>query len=343
LIVDGTAGSGPIDVGGGTLAGSGDISDSTITVTDGIVEPGLTPTGLTVTGDTSFSGGTINFTATGSGVDALHTQYVVGAGGSINLDGATLNVIAATPEVGDRYYIVRNDSGNPAAVSGTFANYAHGDAVPAGDGTYFRIFYNDGPNNDVVLVRQGPLAVTDVVQHGETAPAQNSTITQITLTFNGIVDSLTGAVTLTALVRHANAQVPLTTYSQIVGEQTVYTIRFGNGNETTYLRGPLGNQVYALQDDYYQLDIDHSQVQSAGNALDSDVADVFFRYYGSTHTDYATVDAIDLTRFRQAMLGNPDYQQYFEQFDFDGDGDLDVNDYDHMRLNYARRINPPTP
>ncbi len=69
--------------------------------------------------------------------------------GSINLAGATLNVVPSfTPQVGDKFTLVENDAIED--VVGTFAGLAQGATITAG-GVNFKIAYNGGDGNDVVL------------------------------------------------------------------------------------------------------------------------------------------------------------------------------------------------
>jgi len=355
MTVDGIAvGSGSgnctINVAGGVLTGVGTFNGD-IAVSAGSLLGGNSPVGLKVGGNTAFSGtGAMQVNVAGTGGNATYSQLVVNTG-TLNLNGATLNasdIDIAT--VGDRYSIVKNNAGT---ISGQFNGLANGMAVAVGGGQYMRVLYY---SNEVVLLKMAPATVNLVgsVLHtsGDAIAAgldNRSVVSEIVVKFDGIVDSLnlgTGT-TLQARSRQAGNNVSMNA-TRVVSESpgdvftTTFTIHFGNSGASTYLRGPLGNQVYSLQDDNYAFKINAAGINvGGGSSLAGNVVDNFFRYFGDTDVvSYGTVDAVDLTRFRMALLNNPSaLPQWDSWFDLNGDGNLtQTPDYDQMRLNYARRL-----
>lgn len=116
----------------------------------------LTP-GLNVSGNVSFAPGTaltlnLNGTTAGTGYGQLEVD------GTVDLRGSTLSfTVGYTTAGGDSYKIVDNDGAD--AVIGTFAGLPAGSAIRVG-ADYFRIAYNGGDGNDVVLTRLEILPVT---------------------------------------------------------------------------------------------------------------------------------------------------------------------------------------
>lgn len=131
-----------------TLGGGFALSGSlTLSAAGAVLGDGAGPT-IVNSGALTLDGGTIltaqvNGLVPGSG----HSQFVVT--GVVNLGGATLDTfgtIAASP--GDAIVLIDNDGGD--AVVGTFAGIANGGTVSL-NGQDFRLFYNGGDGNDVVL------------------------------------------------------------------------------------------------------------------------------------------------------------------------------------------------
>ena len=135
----------------GILGGSGTVGiiDNSL---GGVVSPGSSP-GILTSSNVVFSGASSDFTvelagpAAGSGYDQLNVR------GTNTLGGATLNVTAGfglsnAPAAGDTFTILNNDAAE--AITGTFAGLANGATFTA-DSLNFRINYNGGTGNDVVL------------------------------------------------------------------------------------------------------------------------------------------------------------------------------------------------
>jgi autotransporter-associated beta strand protein len=137
-----------INVGGGTLGGSGTVGD-VLVADNGALAPGAS-TGILHTGDLSLAAGADFFvelagTAAGTGYDQVALT------GTVNLAGANLAVSPINgfdPNPGDSFTILANDGSD--AIGGTFAGLAQGATFSAGS-TQFRINYTGGDGNDIVL------------------------------------------------------------------------------------------------------------------------------------------------------------------------------------------------
>src|SRR5262249_1647100 len=151
LLVNGSITSSVTVTSPGTLGGNGTITGNVSG--SGTVAPGTSPGILTING---------NFTPTGlialevnapyATAGADYDQIVVnGAANTVNLGGATLTFAQATagaPAPQRVLTLIQNNTANPTVAS---ASPANGATVTLGTAT-FRIFYNGGDGNDVVLV-----------------------------------------------------------------------------------------------------------------------------------------------------------------------------------------------
>ncbi|HZQ84625.1 MAG TPA: hypothetical protein VFA83_07295, partial [Acidimicrobiales bacterium] len=94
----------------------------------------------------------------GTGYDQVN---VIGA---TNLNGAFLDVVPGfQPTVGQQFTIINNDGSDP--VQGTFDGLAQGAGFGAG-GAFFKINYQGGDGNDVVLTATGPPPVSILTAPG---------------------------------------------------------------------------------------------------------------------------------------------------------------------------------
>lgn len=158
LTVTGTLTSGVmIQSGADVITGNGSIGG--LDFRAGELRPGLSDPGiLTIDNEFDASGnvGTATYfveihgDTPGVGYDQL---IVNGAGvflsGNVNLDVA----LSYGTTLGEEFAIIKNESGNPT--SGTFAGIAEGDYILV-SGNYFKVNYNAGDGNDVVLTRENP-------------------------------------------------------------------------------------------------------------------------------------------------------------------------------------------
>ncbi len=141
-------------LGFGGFGGTGTVG--TVNIVQGAVSAGTltSPTGILNTG-------TLNFTANGNyackiggpapGANGHDQLNVVG---TVNLNGARLAPVpwgTYRPAIGDQFTIIRNDGADP--ISGTFLNAPEGAVFGGALNTAFRITYQGGDGNDVVITR----------------------------------------------------------------------------------------------------------------------------------------------------------------------------------------------
>ncbi len=135
---------------GATLGGSGTVGDI---LGEGIVAPGASPGCLTSSNLTFAATGNYRVELNGTTPCSGYDQMIVR--GTNALANATLTVIPAfppgQPAVGDQFVILNNDGADP--ITGTFAGLPNGATFNVGD-IGFRINYNGGTGNDVVLTVQ---------------------------------------------------------------------------------------------------------------------------------------------------------------------------------------------
>ena len=133
-----------------TLGGSGTVG--TIAA-DGIISPGSSP-GILNSSDVTFSStGTFTVELTGPNPGSGYDQLNVA--GAVNLNNATLTVVPAftTPvSIGQQFVIINNDGAD--VITNTFNGLPNGAQFSTG-GYFFRINYNGGSGNDVVLTLLG--------------------------------------------------------------------------------------------------------------------------------------------------------------------------------------------
>jgi autotransporter-associated beta strand protein len=185
---DGIMSKAPVAVGFiGTLGGTGTVSQ---VVVYGKVSPGHSPGILTTSnlllGSSSTYAVEINGPAPGNGYDQINVN------GWVALGGGALNISAGySGSTNQQYVIIKNNSAAP--VTNTFSGLPEGATLTAANGDQFRISYQGGDGNDVVLTQ---LSV-----------ASPSQIGGITLLPNGNISITgTGAPNLTYTVQ-ANADL----------------------------------------------------------------------------------------------------------------------------------------
>jgi autotransporter-associated beta strand protein len=151
LVINGSQPLIPVTVdAGATLGGSGTVG---AIAAYGDISPGNSPGILNSSNVTfsSFGNYTVELTGPnpGSGYDQLNVS------GTVSIANATLTVIpnfTAPVSIGQQFVIITNDLAD--AISGTFNGLANGAQFSAG-GYTFRINYNGGSGNDVVLTLWG--------------------------------------------------------------------------------------------------------------------------------------------------------------------------------------------
>jgi autotransporter-associated beta strand protein len=131
----------------GTLGGTGTVG--TI-LCNGTLSPGASPGILTSSNLTFSATGDYLVELTGTTPGSGHDQ--VNVRGTNNLANATLNVTTSfppsKPSIGDQFVIINNDGAE--AITGTFNGLPNNATFTVGD-LGFRINYNGGDGNDVVL------------------------------------------------------------------------------------------------------------------------------------------------------------------------------------------------
>ncbi len=135
--------------------------------------------------------------------------------------------------------------------------------------------------------------------------AQRSLVSQVKLTFDGLIDIAVGAFSV--IQRGTNNPVILNTPAVVVNAgQTVVTLSF----QGSLTRGPNSGLV----DGFYQLTVDGTKITRAGMGLDANrdgtggdsyvfgdqEADKFFAYYGDTDGD-GQVGVAEFGQFRTAF------------------------------------------
>jgi autotransporter-associated beta strand protein len=149
LLVNGSQpGSAVTVLAGATLGGTGTVGQVT-GLASGTLSPGTGP-GILTTGNLAFNSGFsvalgLSGGGPGSGYDAIN------AAGTVSLGNSTLILsLGYTPLVGDTFLLINNDGTD--LITGTFKGLAEG-ATLSLNGMMFRISYQGGTGNDVVLTR----------------------------------------------------------------------------------------------------------------------------------------------------------------------------------------------
>ena len=166
---------------------------------------------------------------------------------------------------------------------------------------------------------------------------QRSTVNQLVLTFDGLVDIDFNAFTVTQRSdgdgTATGTAVATSFTTSTPGDNTVATITFDSLTR---------NGVGALEDGNYQLTVDGSQVRRSGTDLElgsnvvfGDVAaDGFFSLYGDD-TGNRIVNVVDLLSFRESYLVPSSDADFNADMDFNGDGNINVIDLLNFRGNFG--------
>lgn len=315
------------NLNGGTLGGNG-LVQANVNNPGGIVSPGDSPGQLTIVGDYVQSGtGQLKLELNGPTAivdyDRLNVQGKVTLGG--NLD-ATVGYKSTS---GENFVILTNDGTD--ATAGTMSGLADNSTVII-NGFRFRVNYNAGDGNDVVLTRLATGIDSIVVDDGS---AQRSQIRYFTVTFNAPVimppnaadgfvlqrvgpGSPVGSVNLSV---DTSASTPIQTIAKLT------------------VSGPL-TQNNSLIDGRYTLSVLGAQLLDVGGQpIDADNDGTpggtnisnLHRFFGDVDGD-GTVAASDFIAFRQSFNGVND------MFDFDGDGAVSASDFVQFRNRFNTSI-----
>ena len=180
-----------------------------------------------------------------------------------------------------------------------------------------------------------PAVESVIVNNGQ---AQRSSVTELTITFDSLVDAPDAAFQLTSLGTAANPtshSVSDTSISSVdVGTRTIVTVRLSS--------------FESLDDGNYRLDISADLVKARGNgrAMESDyvygdqASDNFFRLYGDVNGD-GVVNYIDFTSHFLPVFGSntaDDPDSFPGYLDYDGDGAINYSDFVNGFLpNFGKR------
>jgi autotransporter-associated beta strand protein len=347
LVLNGTTGTGAVTVQAGTtLSGNNGTIQGPLTVYGTIAPGGANPGTLTVNADATLAAGAI-FPPNINGVIAgtQYDQLIVN--GQVQLDHPSLQpLIGYVPAGSDRYVLVANDGTEP--IVGEFAGYANHSIVTIGTLQY-RIFYDGGDGNDVVLVRTAPLAVNTIrYDAGDTDVGngkQRSVVSRIVVTFNGLVENAAtldpAALQVERVISWGDLQQVGVQYtSEQVGEATQLILTFTGEDIYSYQR-PAGSGEYSLNDGNYRLTIEKDLLTSATGAMAEDKVDDFFRWFGDSDGDRYT-SGTDMFAIRRVMVNDPDYAARKAGFDYNGDDAVNNTDYNQFRVRYGRRLLPPS-
>ena len=145
-----------IDIQGGILDGSGNITGNGTVMNGGQVNPGTSPGMINITGKyNQVAAGALNIDLNGLTAGTQFDQ--LNLTGTVTLAGMLHVALGFTPTIGDTFIIINNDGAD--AVTGTFTGLTEG-AMLAANGAQFQISYVGGTGNDVVLTFMGGAVVT---------------------------------------------------------------------------------------------------------------------------------------------------------------------------------------
>ena len=170
--------------------------------------------------------------------------------------------------------------------------------------------------------------------------AQRSQIDHVSLTFDGPIDMLPGAISFAK--RGVGGGVVNTNATSAINGlgQTVVTLTFS---------GAFTRAAGALEDGYYELTVNGGRILRAGNQLDSNQdgvggetyvrgaseTDKFFALYGDTDGD-GLVGIVEFGRFRNTFGKSSVDASYDRLFDYDGDGHIGVADFGQFRNRFGK-------
>ncbi len=172
------------------------------------------------------------------------------------------------------------------------------------------------------------------------AEAQRSSINQLVLTFDGLVDFESDAFRIIQRSDGdgvATGVLVTTSFSDIeVASNTVVTLTFDSLTR---------NAMGALLDGNYQLTVDGTKVKRFGTDLTmgtdfvyGDVAaENFYSFFGDASGD-RNVNVFDLLSFRQTYLSQTGDSNFNASLDSNGDGNVNVFDLLSFRQNYLESL-----
>jgi len=179
-----TATSGVSVNNGGTLAGTLNITGNVMGVAGSNITPGTSPGILTITGNLTTAGNIVfdvNSSYSNAGVD--FDQLVVN--GMVNLNNAQISFVNTdntTPPAANAILKIIDNNGTSDQTTFAGANLLQGAVVTFGSGMNtrtFRLFYNGGDGNDVVLIEAGTTPTTVYVDDAWSSFTGGETILDI--------------------------------------------------------------------------------------------------------------------------------------------------------------------
>jgi Ca2+-binding RTX toxin-like protein len=225
---------------GGTLGGNGRVGATQVD-SGGALAPGASA-GILRTGDLDFGAAArleIEIGGTQAGVGGYDRVKVKG---TVDVSDAILDLSLIggfVPSPGKSFKILANDGDD--AIVGTFAGLAEGATFKV-DGTTFRITYQGGDGNDVVLTDAGVTIVgtsgADVVNKTTTVPGQ-----PLPTQFADLIKGKAGADNLSGL-KGDDTILGNNGADILKGNKGDDTLDGGNGNDT--LEGGPGDDVFVF-------------------------------------------------------------------------------------------------
>lgn len=315
---------GSFKLNGGKLMGSGTVAAS-INNQGGLIAPGNSPGLLTVGDDLDDTGSLLaelDGPTPGADYDQIQVNGQVDISGVLTLDRGYI------PLVGEQFIIIANDGADKT--TGNFIGLPEGKIFNV-EGLDFRINYNAGDGNDVMVTRTPATVASALAENGMIC----SVVRNLTVTFSGLVNlpgnpsdafslSRTGPGGPTGPV-DVNVDTSLSTATQ-----TIATLTF---------TGAL-TEFQSLVDGKYDFKIMGSQITDLGGqnldgdgngSVGGDSTSMVKRLFGDIDCD-GDVDIADFGGFR-AAFNTANYP-----FDIDLDGDVDTVDFSSFRARFGTMI-----
>ncbi|QDT97380.1 cadherin domain-containing protein [Gimesia aquarii] len=206
---------------GAVLGGNGTV-DAPVTVNNGgVLTPGSSP-GIISTGDLTLSAGStldIEIDGTTAGTDYDQIQVT----GTVDLTGATLNLISAfTAAAGNEFLLIENDGAD--AITGTFAGLPEGTLLTF-NGNQVYITYQGGDGNDVALTVNTPPVVNNQLFDIDENTSNSTSLGTIVSTDpdvppDSLAFSVTGGTGQTAFAVSTSGEITVADESQLDFETT---------------------------------------------------------------------------------------------------------------------------
>ena len=234
LVVNGNVLNSAITVNaGGTLSGDGSVANATIE-SGGFFEPGNSPGVLSATHLSLANGASFLEQLGGALAGTQYDQTVVPAGGTTELNGATLNIAfldGFQPTVGQQFTLIKNLSG------GVLGTFSQGESFTS-NGYIFGINYAGGAGHDVVLTA---LAQTTTKLSASTSDgATNTSLFGQSVTLTATVTAVSGVPTGAVVFEDGSTVLGTVPLSQGSASLNVSTLGVGSHSITASYTGAGG-------------------------------------------------------------------------------------------------------